>query len=299
MIENIYIYVIIWLMIWFLIYMIFTHWNMRYSWPVWLSPERQDNRIWIVVSILVILLLLLFLFYNIQYTRQSKNQSNNTGTIYTNEWCDNWFHEENNICISNTKICNEDVLNWTWNEYYWLSWWSTCTVYCDTWYVFMINECVDLDSLSSIIKNIWSNQKEATKYKVKKVIDWDTIIVITEKNVLVKVRLLWINTPEIDHQNSLNSDCFAFPAKDYLSNMILGKYIYLELDDSQSMYDKYGRLLAYIYLDKKNINQDMLNWWYAREYTYDKLYKYTNEFLKSQEIAKSANIWLWKDCKVP
>ena len=77
---------------------------------------------------------------------------------------------------------------------------------------------------------------------------------------------------------------------------MLGKMISLEFDNSQWTYDKYWRLLAYIYLGNTNINQQMIDKWYARQYNYDKPYKYISTFQKSESDAKNANLWLRKDC---
>ena len=281
-----YIYIIILLIFWFMLYLIYGHGKIHQKSVHWLAPDRQNNWIGITVCILVLILLWFLLLYN--------NSRSYISSIIWDNWCKNWFHKEDWKCISNTRECSELILNWTWTEYYW-TWREVCTVRCNEGYVFIINECVDHDTISKIINNNASkNQKD--KYEVERVIDWDTIVILSN-NKLTKIRLLGINTPEIDQKISTNSECFAFPAKDYLNNLLLGKVISLEFDESQWTYDKYWRLLAYIYLGNININQQMISKWYAREYLYDKPYKYMSVFQKSESDAKNLNLWLWKDCK--
>jgi len=64
--------------------------------------------------------------------------------------------------------------------------------------------------------------------------------------------------------------------------------------------DKYDRLLAYVILDWKNVNNLIIKNGFAFEYTYNKPYKYIDLFKKSQKEAKNKKIWIWsfKTCKL-
>ena len=74
------------------------------------------------------------------------------------------------------------------------------------------------------------------------------------------------------------------------------KNIYIELDESQWLYDSYDRILAYVFLNWENINENIIKNWYGWEYTYDKPYKYQSEFKEAQKIAEKNNLWLWNTC---
>jgi micrococcal nuclease len=73
-----------------------------------------------------------------------------------------------------------------------------------------------------------------------------------------------------------------------------GETVKLETDDSQDKYDKYGRLLAYVYLlDNQMANRKLVAEGYAYEYTYDAPYKYQEDFKSLQSFAKREARGLW------
>lgn len=128
--------------------------------------------------------------------------------------------------------------------------------------------------------------------KVTRVIDGDTVEVESDSGEKKTVRLIGIDAPETNHP-SKGKECFGNEAKQELTDLILNKDVNLEYDDSQDKEDKYGRTLAYIFLDGTNINQYMIEEGYAYEYTYNKPYKYQIEFKQSQEDAKDYYKGLW------
>jgi len=96
--------------------------------------------------------------------------------------------------------------------------------------------------------------------KVIKVYDGDTITIANKlpvKNSPIyrfSVRLNGIDTPEMKSKHDWEKVC-ARQAKDFLSNKILGKIV--ELKDVKN--EKYGRVLATVYLNGKNINKLMID----------------------------------------
>lgn len=131
-----------------------------------------------------------------------------------------------------------------------------------------------------------------TGYKVVNVVDGDTIDV--EKNgETTRVRLLGINTPEsVDPRRTV--ECFGQEASDYTKEELTNSNVSLETDPSQSLYDKYGRILAYVYeSDGQMINRKLIANGYAYEYTYDNPYKYQAEFKSLQSLAKNEKRGLW------
>jgi len=133
---------------------------------------------------------------------------------------------------------------------------------------------------------------------VVKVIDGDTITInYDSKNE--SVRFIGINTPELKNAKTGLPDCYAFEAKHELDTRLsAGDQVYLEFDSSQGMYDKYQRLLAYVYRadDKLFLNEELLQIGAAREYTYDKPYRYQNEFKQLQDRAHINGSGLWGTC---
>ena len=83
------------------------------------------------------------------------------------------------------------------------------------------------------------------------VVDGDTIDV----DNVGRIRFVGINTPERNQQGYQE-------AKDFVKKACLGKKVYLDIDDTKH-YDKYGRVLAVVYVNGININAALLKGGYA------------------------------------
>lgn len=154
--------------------------------------------------------------------------------------------------------------------------------------VFQLQETGDIDlGLATSTPNT-----VGVYYKVSKVTDGDTINVIID-GTEEKVRLIGINTPEtVDPRRAV--ECFGKEASERMKEIASGEIVRLEYDDSQSLRDTYGRLLAYIYLeDGQMINRKMIAEGYAYEYTYLAPYRYQSEFRQLQKLAQTAGRGLW------
>jgi micrococcal nuclease len=70
----------------------------------------------------------------------------------------------------------------------------------------------------------------------------------------------------------------------------------VEQDPTQGKYDKYGRILAYIFLeDGRFFNKLMIKEGYGFEYTYNIPYKYQHEFQIAENQARILKKGLWAD----
>ncbi|MEA2088732.1 MAG: thermonuclease family protein [Patescibacteria group bacterium] len=131
-------------------------------------------------------------------------------------------------------------------------------------------------------------------YSVIKVIDGDTITVDIDGNNET-LRLIGIDTPETVHPTK-TVECFGIEASNKAKNLLTGKKVKLESDDTQGERDKYNRLLRYVFLeDGTNFNKLMINDGYAYEYTYFLPYKYQNEFKQAEQFARENKNGLWAD----
>ena len=92
---------------------------------------------------------------------------------------------------------------------------------------------------------------------VTRVIDGDTFIT----NRGDRVRLIGVDAPELPTIEGIKS-------KMYLDKLIDDKVIILKEDEISNNKDKYGRLLRYVYLDKKDVNLHMIKSRYAKPYLY-------------------------------
>lgn len=99
--------------------------------------------------------------------------------------------------------------------------------------------------------------------KCVKVYDGDTITIATMVNhntilpnvYRFSIRLNGIDAPEIK-SDTINEKKYAINSRDMLSNKILGKIIRLEIIEKP---EKWGRILANVFLDDENICQWLLD----------------------------------------
>jgi endonuclease YncB( thermonuclease family) len=137
-----------------------------------------------------------------------------------------------------------------------------------------------------------TTDNEYVYYSISKVVDGDTIkININGKEETF--RLIGIDTPEtVDPRKVVQ--CFGVEASNKAKELLSGKKVRIETDSSQGTYDKYDRLLGYIYReDGLFYNKYMIEQGYAHEYTYSTPYKYQKEFKNAQKEAQDNNRGLW------
>ncbi len=126
-------------------------------------------------------------------------------------------------------------------------------------------------------------------YLCTRVVDGDTIIVEIESKQ-EKVRLIGVDTPETVHP-SKPVEYFGKEASIFTKNMVEGKRVRLEHDWQRR--DKYGRLLAYVYLeDGTFLNAEIIKQGYGFAYT-KYPFKYLDEFRQYEREARDNNKGLW------
>ena len=82
-------------------------------------------------------------------------------------------------------------------------------------------------------------------YAVTKVVDGDTLA-IDMNDKTVTLRLIGIDTPEtVDPRKPI--ECFGVEASNKAKELLAGEFVRIEQDPTQSEFDKYGRLLVYVY----------------------------------------------------
>ena len=132
--------------------------------------------------------------------------------------------------------------------------------------------------------------KETVKYA--SCIDGDTFKVYIN-NEEKTIRLLAVDTPETEKPNK-EADYYATEASEYTCKRIKkAKKIVLEYDPNSDKYDKYDRVLAWVFLDGNLLQSDLVENGYAKvAYLYND-YKYTDMLIKKQELASAKNIGVW------
>ncbi len=115
--------------------------------------------------------------------------------------------------------------------------------------------------------------------KVVRVIDGDTIVVLTSKKEEVKIRLEGIDCPES------NKD-YGAKAKKYTSDLCFGKQVKVV----ESGKDRYGRTLGFVYVDDVCVNEELLKAGLAWHY---KKYNKDENLVQLEWTARNNKIGLW------
>jgi micrococcal nuclease len=136
-------------------------------------------------------------------------------------------------------------------------------------------------------------QKDAARVTatVDRVIDGDTLRVNIDGEVKT-IRLLLVDTPESVHPTKPVQP-FGIEASSFVKKLLpAGTKVEVEYDKSKE--DKYGRLLAYIWLDDKMLNETLLEEGYARvAYVYEPNTKYVEEFRDIEDETRKKKIGIW------
>lgn len=126
---------------------------------------------------------------------------------------------------------------------------------------------------------------------VVKVIDGDTIDVQLNGQTY-RVRYVLVNTPETSHSPG-GAEPFGEEASAANRALVEGKTVQLEKDVSET--DRYGRLLRYVYVDGKSVNEELLRQGMAHVATFPPDVKYVERFLAVQKEAQAAKRGIWAD----
>lgn len=132
--------------------------------------------------------------------------------------------------------------------------------------------------------------KEEVKFF--KCVDGDTIKVLIRNNEKT-VRLLAVDTPESVHPKK-SVEYYGKEASEYTCNTITNaKKIELEYDSNSDKEDKYGRLLAWVFVDDYLLQDLLIQNSYAEvAYLYGD-YKYTSLLQDHQSIAETKGEGIW------
>lgn len=123
-----------------------------------------------------------------------------------------------------------------------------------------------------------------------RVIDGDTI---KTQNKEMNIRLIGIDAPELGKAEE-KDECFTQEAKKILEQIIANRKIKLEYDKDK--YDRFGRLLAYVYADKQMVNLLMLEMGGAKFFPDQVNDKYQDQLIKAAEKARLEKKGLWQVC---
>jgi endonuclease YncB( thermonuclease family) len=133
-------------------------------------------------------------------------------------------------------------------------------------------------------------------YPVVYVADGDTFRVKIGHHI-VTIRLLGINTPEtVDPRKP--PECYGPESSLATKKLLTGQDVRLELNPNREATDRYGRYLAYAYLETGIlVNEYLLTEGFAREYTYGRPYSFQEHFRDIEKSSREKEKGLWGICQ--
>lgn len=129
--------------------------------------------------------------------------------------------------------------------------------------------------------------------KATEVVDGDTFHAEFADSSNKKVRLLAVDTPELQ-----KDEAFSVEAAAYVKELIEGKTVRLTYEEKR--YDIYGRVLAYVWLVDGNgrdvllVQAELLKKGYARLKDYPKSMMFYDAFRNLKFAARRKKLGIWK-----
>lgn len=148
------------------------------------------------------------------------------------------------------------------------------------------SESEETDDSSSTDNGETASETNAT---VTNVVDGDTIDVQFEGSE-ERIRLILVDTPETKHPQK-GVQPFGPEASEFTTSRLSGKDVTLELGIEER--DRYGRLLAYVFLNGENFNERLLSEGLGRVAVYPPNTEYLDEFRSAEAEAKAAGKGIW------
>lgn len=164
------------------------------------------------------------------------------------------------------------------------------------WDIVDSNVYYDKDFNITTLEELSKNDKETEKVIVKfsEGVDGDTAK-FDMNGEIIKVRFLAVDTPESVHPTK-EVQAYGVEASDFTKEKLKNaKTIELEFDNNSDKTDKYGRYLAWIWVDGELLQDLLVKEGLAKvAYLYAD-YKYTSLLQESEKIAKEDKIGIWKN----
>jgi micrococcal nuclease len=143
------------------------------------------------------------------------------------------------------------------------------------------------------LADLWSDPlTPSARVFVTRAVDGDTVEVQIEGRE-EDVRYIGVDTPETVKPEE-PVQCFGPEASDFNHRLVEGKWARLVFDEERR--DVYGRLLAYVYLEGRFVNAELLRRGLARTLTIPPNDRHAKRFKRLQTAAARAGRGLWGAC---
>lgn len=136
-------------------------------------------------------------------------------------------------------------------------------------------------------------RRAATTAVVVEVVDGDTLEVVLDGR-RDSVRLLGVDTPETVHPDR-PVECHGPEASVFTRAALLGRRVRLEFDAERR--DVYGRLLAFVTVDGRRFNDELLRLGHGRLLVIPPNGRHGRALLEAELEARRARRGLWGECE--
>lgn len=158
----------------------------------------------------------------------------------------------------------------------------------------IVKTTVCYDENFNIINNTSNLKNEKIEVKYSESVDGDTAKFKLDEEIIT-VRFLGIDTPETVHP-SLGEQPYGKEASNYTKEKLQNaNKIELEYDSNSSKTDKYGRHLAWIWVDDSLLQEELIREGLAQTYMLQGNYTYAWLLQEKQEEAKEEKVGIWSD----
>lgn len=144
--------------------------------------------------------------------------------------------------------------------------------------------------------------REQVSARVTDVVDGDTldaeILDGEAAGTIQRLRLLGVDTPEVDHNDEGNSECYGVLAW-YESDDLIGEDVALTFDAECS--DTFGRTLVYLFRRSDDLfwNEHLIREGFARTCPREPNSTFDTRFDAAQQSAIAESSGLWGECPDP
>ena len=149
-----------------------------------------------------------------------------------------------------------------------------------------------LVALLALVRSLIDEQGPPTAleegvYRVQRAVDGDTLVLTNQ----ARIRLLGADTPETVHPHK-PVEPWGPEASDFTHSLVDGREVRLTFDRERT--DRYGRFLAYVWIDDQLLNETLLRAGLAKflpDYPYSSTMK--TRFRQAEQEAKDAHRGIW------
>jgi len=133
---------------------------------------------------------------------------------------------------------------------------------------------------------------KAIEARVERVSDGDTIVLAGGE----RVRYMGVDAPELESKVIGLEEKIKVEAFEFNKNMVEGKTVTLEFEPKGETRDYYSRLLAYVWIEGKMVNLELVRNGLAEveEGYLKRAFKYEEELLTTQKYAQENELGMWE-----